>query len=113
MVPRTGPFSARCAFCRTSWYQRGKSSARGVNTGCLAMRRRVLRGPASSAFFAPGIPTDLIENIYDLVAGISIGKPIDSSSMAIDVQDLRAQPLDPEVEAELVRFEDGVKRFLA
>ncbi len=33
--------------------------------------------------------------------------------MAIDVQDLRAQPLDPEVEAELVRFEDGVKRFLA
>ena len=33
--------------------------------------------------------------------------------MAIDVQDLRAQPLDPEIEAELVQFEDGVKRFLA
>ena len=33
MVPRTGPFSASCAFCSTSWYQRGKSSARGVRTG--------------------------------------------------------------------------------
>jgi sulfite reductase (ferredoxin) len=33
--------------------------------------------------------------------------------MAIDVQDLRSQTLDPEVEAELVRFEDGVQRFLA
>src|SRR3954469_16234232 len=40
-------------------------------------------------------------------------KPIDSSSMAIDVQELRSRPLDPEVEAELVRFEDGVQRFLA
>jgi sulfite reductase (ferredoxin) len=58
-------------------------------------------------------PTDLIENISDLVAGISMEKPIRWSSMAIDVQELRAQPLDPEVEAELVRFEDGVRRFLA
>ena len=33
--------------------------------------------------------------------------------MAIDVQDLRAQPLEPEIEAELVKFEDGVTRFLA
>ncbi len=33
--------------------------------------------------------------------------------MAIDVQELRAQPLDPEVEAELVKFEDGVNRYLA
>src|SRR5215207_607102 len=33
--------------------------------------------------------------------------------MAIDVQELRAQPLDPEIEAELVRFEDGVRRYLA
>ena len=33
--------------------------------------------------------------------------------MAIDVQELRAQPLDPEIEAELVKFEDGVHRFLA
>jgi sulfite reductase beta subunit-like hemoprotein len=33
--------------------------------------------------------------------------------MAIDVQELRARPLDPEVEAELVRFEDGVQRYLA
>src|SRR6478736_205106 len=40
-------------------------------------------------------------------------KPIDSLPMAIDVQELRGKPLDPEVEAELVRFEDGVQRFLA
>ena len=33
--------------------------------------------------------------------------------MAIDVRELRAQPLDPEVEAELVKFEDGVQRYLA
>src|SRR6187549_452278 len=33
--------------------------------------------------------------------------------MAIDVRELRALPLDPEIEAELVRFEDGVRRFLA
>ena len=33
--------------------------------------------------------------------------------MAIDVRELRAQPLNPEVEAELVKFEDGVQRYLA
>ena len=106
MVPRTGPFSASCAFCRTSWYQRGKSSPRGVRTGLFGHVRRVLRGPCGALVVNP---TDLIENISDLVAGISIENPIDSSSMAIDVQELRAQPLDPEIEAELVRFEDGVQ----
>src|SRR5215813_11420870 len=33
--------------------------------------------------------------------------------MAIDVQELRTQPLEPEIEAELVRFADGVQRYLA
>ena len=33
--------------------------------------------------------------------------------MAIDVQELRARPLDPEIEAELDNFEDGVNRYLA
>jgi sulfite reductase (ferredoxin) len=33
--------------------------------------------------------------------------------MAIDVRELRAQPLDPEVEEELVTFEDGVRRYVA
>jgi sulfite reductase (ferredoxin) len=33
--------------------------------------------------------------------------------MAIDVQELRAQTLDPEIEGELERFADGVQRFLA
>ena len=33
--------------------------------------------------------------------------------MAIDVRELRLQPLDPEIEEELLRFEDGVQRYLA
>ena len=33
--------------------------------------------------------------------------------MAIDVRELRAQPLDPEVEGELIKFEDGVNRYVA
>src|SRR5712692_8899147 len=42
MVPRTGPFSASSAFWSTSWYQRGKSSARGVSTRLAAMEQRVV-----------------------------------------------------------------------
>jgi len=33
--------------------------------------------------------------------------------VSIDVAELRALPLDPEMEAEITRFEDGVTRFLA
>jgi sulfite reductase beta subunit-like hemoprotein len=33
--------------------------------------------------------------------------------MAIDVRELRAQPLDPEIEEEVTAFEDGARRFLA
>src|SRR5215471_2716349 len=33
--------------------------------------------------------------------------------MAIDVRELRALPLDPEIEEELCRFEDGARRFIA
>ena len=33
--------------------------------------------------------------------------------MAIDVRDLRAQPLDPEVEEEIVKFEEGAARYIA
>ena len=33
--------------------------------------------------------------------------------MAIDVRELRAQPLDPEIEEELRTFEDGARRFIA
>ena len=33
--------------------------------------------------------------------------------MAIDVRELAALPLEPEIEAELANFEDGVQRFLA
>src|SRR5713101_2888881 len=32
--------------------------------------------------------------------------------MAIDVRELRAQPLDPTIEEELLTFEDGVRRYL-
>src|SRR5689334_6899970 len=44
MVPRTGPLSASCALAIRSWYQRGKSSARGVST--RAMRRHLSRAGA-------------------------------------------------------------------
>ena len=33
--------------------------------------------------------------------------------MAIDVLELRAQPLEPEIEEELRNFEDGARRFIA
>src|SRR5215470_17135264 len=33
--------------------------------------------------------------------------------MAIDVQELRTQPLDPEIEGEIETFEDGVRRYIA
>ena len=42
MVPRTGPLSASFALAIRSWYQRGKSSARGVSTRAMTahpMRR--------------------------------------------------------------------------
>ncbi len=51
--------------------------------------------------------------IPDFGAGISGQNPITLSDMAIDVRDLRAQPLDPAVEAEIGVFEDGVRRYLA
>src|SRR5438067_10538741 len=35
MVPRTGPLSASSALAIRSWYQRGKSSARGVSTRAM------------------------------------------------------------------------------
>ena len=33
--------------------------------------------------------------------------------MAIDVRTLRAQPLDPEIDSEITRFEEGAQRYLA
>src|SRR5262245_49192152 len=42
MVPRTGPLSASSAFASTSWYQRGKSSARGVSTRAIGANDRGL-----------------------------------------------------------------------
>src|SRR4051812_25625768 len=44
IVPRTGPLSASSALAITSWYQRGKSSARGVST--RAMVSHLNEGPA-------------------------------------------------------------------
>lgn len=46
MVPRTGPLSASSALVVKSWYQRGKSSAREVRTGALAM----------AGSYGPGLP---------------------------------------------------------
>ena len=62
MVPRTGPLSASSALVITSWYQRGKSSARGVST--RAMRRHptgaggqcpVAVGPSDSSVISPHV----------------------------------------------------------
>ena len=33
--------------------------------------------------------------------------------MAIDIRELRSQPLAPEIDEELRKFEDGVSRYLA
>src|SRR5215212_6822739 len=33
--------------------------------------------------------------------------------MAIDVRELRALPLDPEIEEELTKFEEGARRYIA
>src|SRR5262245_9528852 len=51
--------------------------------------------------------------IPDLPAGISNKTRVTSSGMAIDVRELRSQPLDPEIEEELRTFEDGARRFIA
>src|SRR5271169_1300850 len=51
MVPRTGPFSAISARAMTSWYQRGKSSAR-VTIAPLLMGAQVTGandGPSTNA----------------------------------------------------------------
>src|ERR1700689_3020463 len=46
IVPRTGPFSASSAPDTTSWYQRGKSSARDVrDPAAIGERYRLLREP--------------------------------------------------------------------
>jgi sulfite reductase (ferredoxin) len=51
--------------------------------------------------------------IPDLLTGISGETRVTSSGMAIDVRELRAQPLDPEIEEELCTFEDGARRYIA
>jgi sulfite reductase (ferredoxin) len=57
--------------------------------------------------------TKLIDLIPDRFTGILIETRVVFSGMAIDVRELRAQPLDPEIEEELIKFEDGARRFLA
>src|SRR5438552_1623096 len=60
MVPRTGPLSASSALVIRSWYQRGKSSARGVSTratsaqlsGSASAPRRLPVVAGGGAFFA-------------------------------------------------------------
>src|SRR5260370_13361 len=49
--PRAGPFSASSALAITSWYQRGKSTARGVSSA-LAIRGQG-RGAAGGPFPIP------------------------------------------------------------
>jgi sulfite reductase beta subunit-like hemoprotein len=51
--------------------------------------------------------------IPDLSAGISGKTRVTSSGMAIDVRELRSQPLDPVIEEELRNFEDSARRYIA
>ncbi len=59
------------------------------------------------------LSTKPIGLIPDLLTGISGETRVTSSGMAIDVLELRAQPLEPEIEEELRSFEDGARRFIA
>ena len=99
--------------CRTSWYQRGKSSARGVSTGRF-------RHAAQGSDRAPrGLdigrnPTELIENISDLVAGISDGKPGRLRHLwRSTCKSSAPSPSIPRSRPSWTRFEDGVRRYLA
>ena len=59
MVPRTGPLSASSARATTSWYQRGKSSARGVSPPLAAPARSAsgrARSWAAGYRVGPGAP---------------------------------------------------------
>src|SRR5947209_18683203 len=61
IVPRAGPFSASSALATTSWYQRGKSSDRGVNTllGIATPRVASAVVPGPRVRFAPA-PTGFL-----------------------------------------------------
>src|ERR1700740_3252307 len=84
MVPRTGPLSANSAFASTSWYQRGKSSARGVSTRAIGANDR-------------GLPNDPATQ-YD-VARCQQGGELLARSVVVDDQAAQA-PLDDPGEAE-------------
>src|SRR5579875_1942600 len=56
MVPRTGPFSASSARATTSWYQRGKSVARGVSV--VEAPDRAVTLPAHSTTARPRRSSD-------------------------------------------------------
>src|SRR4051812_27467552 len=81
IVPRTGPLSASSAFATTSWYQRGKSSERGVSTGALAMAAEATGpgSPAPSGFDRPpgapmaGALAPAIRSLPQRVTGRSVG----------------------------------------
>src|SRR5687768_13655872 len=77
IVPRTGPFSASSALATTSWYQRGKSSARGVTTGGLAMPRHRTSTPCTvRARFGPMKAAVLNSCPGDLeIEDVAIDKP--------------------------------------
>src|SRR5690349_20409526 len=67
IVPRTGPLSASSALAITSWYQRGKSSARGVSTRAMTahprwtIRKAGARDPAL-ALLTGSVRTSFVRN---------------------------------------------------
>src|ERR1022692_4099584 len=76
IVPRTGPFSAISAPATTSWYQRGKSSARGVSPPLsLGMTQDTVVGQLESHWaLHPGIGSARVEQA-DLQVPASTDEP--------------------------------------
>src|SRR5580704_3322805 len=86
MVPRTGPLSAISARAITSWYQRGKSSARdtiapllmgaqvtGVRTG--PRRTAARRLPAGAGMLDPAIGTQSMGDSVGVTGSVGGGGP--------------------------------------
>ncbi len=95
MVPRTGPFSASSALLQDVLVPAGEVVGAGGQHRLFGHVRQGTQGSCAACVLwlvvGPLIPTDLIENISDLAAGISIGKP----SRFVSYGDRRTGPPRP------------------
>src|SRR6266536_3852235 len=83
MVPRTGPLSASSALAIRSWYQRGKSSARGVSTRATAAHPRALPDHPAAQDDAPRLAQHAEVGARVAVVDHQVGQaPLDQSGEA-------------------------------